>query len=110
MTRSKMHHCRKLIGNISSDYFLRPEIEGTFDFTFNCKLNLVYMQRYTISPDMQSINNRGATRPLFLIEYSVCDMKIYLINITSYSLVNSEIHNLQFDFEYRVNEKSRLFK
>ena len=32
-----------------------------FDFSFNHKLNLVYMKRFTVSPDMQSINNRGAT-------------------------------------------------
>lgn len=41
---------------------------------------------------------------LLLIEYSVCDMKIYLVNITGYSLVNSEIHHLQFGFEDRANE------
>lgn len=41
---------------------------------------------------------------LLLIKYSVCDIKIYLVNITEYNLVNSEIHHLQFSFEYRANE------
>lgn len=31
------------------------------DFSFNYKLNLVYMQRFTVSPDMRSINNKGDT-------------------------------------------------
>lgn len=41
---------------------------------------------------------------LLLIEYSVCDMKIYLVNITGYGLVKSEIHHLQFGLEDRANE------
>lgn len=41
---------------------------------------------------------------LQLIEYSVSDMKIYLVNITGYTLVNSEIHHIRFDFGYRENE------
>lgn len=31
-------------------------------------------------------------------------MKIYLVNITGYRLVNSEIYHLQFGLEYRANE------
>lgn len=41
---------------------------------------------------------------LFLIEHSVHDMKIYLVNITGYSLVNSKIRYLKFSFEYGANE------
>lgn len=46
---------------------------------------------------------------LLLVEYSMCDMKMYLVNITGYSLVNSEIHHLQFVFEDRANEERTFF-
>lgn len=101
-----MDHFRKLIGDsISSHYFLGPEIKGFL--TLHLITNLIW----PISKDLQSLQLCRVSiiegllgSLLLLIEYSVCDMQIYLVNITAYSLVNSEIHHLQFGFEYRADE------
>lgn len=75
--------------------------------TFHSIANLIW----SICKDLQflqlcrlSIIEELLGSVLLLIEYSVCDMKIYLVNITGYSLVNSEIHHSQFNFEYSANE------
>ena len=75
--------------------------------TFHLITNLIW----SICKDLQFLQIGGVSiikeilgSVLLLIKYSVCDMKIYLVNITGYNLVNSEIHHLQFSFENRANE------
>ena len=68
-----------------------------FFLTFHLIANLIW----SICKDLQFLQIRGVSiieeilrSVLLLIKYSVCDTKIYLVNITEYNLVNSEIHHL----------------
>lgn len=80
--------------------------------TFHLITNLIW----SICKDLQSLKICRVSimeelpgSVLLLIEYSVRDVKIYLVNITGYSLVNSYIQHLQFGFEYRASKRRMDF-